>query len=55
MSNNNFTPIHESAKDNDVNEVTRLLKQGEDIEAIDDYERTPLHVSAIHGSTEVAD
>ena len=46
------TPLHWAAFDGDVEEMTRLIASGADIDVEDEAGRTPLHVAAYEGKVE---
>lgn len=46
--------LHEAAKEGNLAEVERLLSKGVNVNYKDEYDKTPLHLVAIQGCTEVA-
>lgn len=48
------TPLHNAAKDGDLQEIKSLVKQGSDLKAKDDNGQTPLHVAIRSGKFDVA-
>lgn len=48
------TPLHNAAKDGDLQEIKSLIEQGSDLKAKDDDGQTPLHVAIRCGRFDVA-
>jgi ankyrin repeat protein len=49
------TPLHQAVRQGDVQAVERLVAQGADVNATDEYKATPLHLAAEKGRTTVAE
>ncbi len=48
-------PLHDAAEQGDIGQVKRLIDQGADVNARDDYDLTPLHFSVGAGHTEIVE
>ncbi|MEE8216502.1 MAG: ankyrin repeat domain-containing protein, partial [Acidiferrobacterales bacterium] len=48
-------PLHDAAENGDLDKVKRLIGEGADVNARDDYSLTPLHFSAGAGHTAVVE
>jgi ankyrin repeat protein len=49
------TPLHEAARQGNINIIMSLVAKGAEINAINNYGDTPLHWSAERGLTDIVD